>query len=200
MLTEALRVLCLTLCVLLCACETTQSPPPQVDYALPEVSPGGLGAEDLVNVRVYQEDDLSGDYRVGVDGAIVFPLLGSVAVDGMSPNDLAANLATRLAAGYLVSPHVTVTVAESKSRWVSVIGEVQAPGSYPYRDGMTLVEAVAMASGTTESALLSMVRVTRTTGGEKNYELPYKDITLGRAPDFRLAPSDVILVAESSVK
>jgi len=165
-----------------------------------------LGPDDTVEIKVYLEDSLSSSYEIDSDGLITFPLLGSVSVAGLTPAELADRIRTGLLEGFLRDPQVTVVVVEFNSRQVSIIGEVKKPGRYAYRDGMTLVQAIADAGGTTGTALLSSMQVTRTTASsettqsKKNFVVPFKDITLGRAPDFPLLPGDVVVVQESAVR
>jgi len=165
-----------------------------------------LGPDDAVEIKVYLEDSLSDRYEIDSDGMITFPLLGTVAVAGLTPSEVAERIREGLLEGYLRDPQVTVVVLEFNSRQVSVIGEVKKPGRYSYRDGMTLVQAIADAGGTTDSALLSSMQVTRTTENseasqtKQNFDVPFRDITLGRSPDFPLLPGDVVVVQESAVR
>jgi polysaccharide export outer membrane protein len=171
------------------------------DVPRPELGSDVIGPTDVFEVRVHLEEELSGDFRVDGDGTISYPLLGTLEVAGLSSSGVAAKIRDGLADGYLLSPQVTVLLKEQNSRKVSLLGEVTRPGRYTYRDGMTLVEAIAEAGGTTESAVLAEVYVTRHVGGEEfSVEIPYRDITQGRAPDFSLAPGDIVLVPTSPVR
>jgi protein involved in polysaccharide export with SLBB domain len=181
------------------ACETTPTRPPVV--TAPAIVSDLLGPNDVFEVRVLGEEGLSGDFRVGEDGAVIYPVLGRLEVAGKTANDLAQTLSALLADGYLNHPEVAVFVREHNSSKVAVIGQVQAPGRYSYKTGLTIVEVIAEAGGTTDRALLSTITVTRRVEGEeRSYEVPFRDITLGRAPDFRLIPGDVVVVAESAIK
>jgi polysaccharide export outer membrane protein len=165
-----------------------------------------LGPDDAIEIKVYLEKSLSDRYEVDSDGMITFPLIGAVSVAGLTPSEVADTIRTGLLDGFLRDPQVTVFVVEFNSRQVSIIGEVKKPGRYPYRDGMTLVQAIAEAGGTTDSALLSSMQVTRTVEtsetrrSKKNFDVPFKAITLGRSPDFPLLPGDVVVVQESAVR
>ena len=165
-----------------------------------------LGPSDVVEIKVYRSELLSQNYRLDGDGLIDFPLVGAIEAAGRTPTELAALLRDGLADGYLVDPQVSVLVREYNSRKVSVIGEVQQPGRYPYRQGMTLVEAIADAGGTTPTAALGTVRITRLhgdrAGGEREdgFDVPFRSITRGRAPDVALVPGDIVFVAESPVR
>ena len=168
-----------------------------------EIPPSVLGVDDLLEVRVYLEESLTGSYRVDASGQIVFPLLGTLQVEGKTPAEVADEIDLGLRDGYLKDPQVSVSVAEFNSRKISVIGEVKSPGRYSYRDGMTIVEAIAEAGGTTPQALLASMQVNRRPPGEAEqirYEVAFKEITQGRQADFPLLPGDVIVVQESAVK
>lgn len=160
-----------------------------------------LGAGDVIEVRVFDEDSLTGTSRIEADGTFVFPLLGSVTAAGRTATELGAHLEERLADGYLRTPRVTVFIEEHNSRQVSVIGQVTKPGRYPYRSGMTLIEVIAEAGGTTSSAILSSMKVTRRIEGrEVSTDVPFKEITQGRVTDFALQAGDIVFVAESAIR
>ena len=160
-----------------------------------------LGPGDVFEVRVFEEASLTGDHRVEADGSFIYPLLGRLEVTGLTASELAGVIEVGLADGFLRAPQVSVFVTEFNSRKVSVLGEVRNPGRYTYRARMTLIEAIAEAGGTTESAVVSTMRVTRRgDDGEISYEVPFKEITQGRVADFPLTPGDIIFVAESAVK
>ncbi len=169
-------------------------PPPPADVA----TDTSLGPGDVFDVVVYGEKDLSGTYRVDTDGTIVFPFVGRVKADGLQPNDLAEVLARRLQeGGYLRSPQVSVFVKEYNSKRISVVGAVERPGTFTMTPGMTVVQAVSMASGFTPMADRNAVVVTRRVDGHvQRYRVRVEDITEGRAPDFPLRPGDTVYVPE----
>jgi polysaccharide export outer membrane protein len=155
----------------------------------------------VFEVRVFAEDSLTGTFRIEADGTFTYPLLGELHAAGSTAGELAATIRTGLADGYLNHPQVTVFVKEYWSRMVSILGQVSHPGRYTYRAGMTLVEAIAEAGGTTDSAVLVTIRVTRTTRGvEAGFDVRFKEITQGRSSDFPLMPGDLIFVAESAIR
>jgi protein involved in polysaccharide export with SLBB domain len=198
--TQGVRVLllCLILVIAL-GCRPTSTV--NYDVPRPDTAADVIGPTDVFEVRVHLEEELSGEFRVDGDGTIGYPLLGTLKVDGLSPAGVSGVIRDGLADGYLLDPQVTVLLKEQNSRKVSMLGEVTRPGRYAYRDGMTLVEAIAEAGGTTVSAVLVAVILTRHVKGEEySVELPYRDITEGRAPDFSLAPGDIVLVPTSPVK
>ncbi len=157
-----------------------------------------LGPGDVFDVMVYGEKDLSGTYRVDTDGTILFPFVGRVKADGLQPNALAEVLARRLEeGGYLRSPQVSVFVKEYNSKRISVVGAVERPGTFTMTPGMTVVQAVSVASGFTPMADRNSVVVTRRVDGQvQRYRVRVEDITEGRAPDFPLRPGDTVYVPE----
>ena len=90
-----------------------------------------IGAADLLEVRVFELPELQSSVRVKADGTISLPLIGSLAVAGMTEADAEANLKKILADRYVKDPHVSVLVKEHESRKISVIGAVVRPGAYP---------------------------------------------------------------------
>lgn len=159
-----------------------------------------LAANDLLEVRVYQEADLSGVYRVDVAGHIDFPLCGKVQVGGLTASGAAEAITTCLKNGFVRRPQVSALVKEFNSKKVFVFGEVSKPGSFSYEDGMTIIHAISQAGGLTRSAAKNSVNVTRVVEG-KEVKLPVKveDIVIGREKNFQLAPGDIIFVPESFI-
>jgi protein involved in polysaccharide export with SLBB domain len=152
-----------------------------------------LGPADVFEVRVYGEPDLSGTYRVDVDGTIDFPLVGRLVVAGQVPSQIATLLTERLAQGYLKSPQVSILVKEYNSKKVTVIGQVQKPGTFPYLQRMSVVEAVSLAGGFTSLAAANDVVVRR---GAKTFTVRAADIAEGKGQNFYLEPGDTVLVPE----
>ena len=168
---------------------------------VPDVPRDIVGPTDVFEVRVHLEESLSGTFRVDGNGTISYPLLGELEVAGLTATGISELIRERLADGYLREPHVSVFVQETNSRKITVIGEVKKPGRYVYKDDMTVVDAIAESGGTTDRAALNFVVVTRRTDGrETSFDVPFKDITLGRSDDFSLVPGDVVVVAESAVR
>lgn len=157
-----------------------------------------LGPGDLIEVRVYGEQELSGVYRVGADGVVVFPLCQRVNLQGLSPNDAAGKLRECLAERFMRDPQVSVLVKEYNSKKVFVFGEVQKPGTFVFEDGMSIVQAVTLAGGFTKSAAQNSTSVTRQVNGqEQKMKVNVQDIALGKAPNFNLQPGDIVYVPES---
>ncbi len=157
-----------------------------------------LGPNDLIEVRVYQEPELSGIYQVGPQGDIMFPLCKQVVVRGLTANGAAEKLRDCLSQGYLRSPQVSVLVKEFNSRKVFVFGEVQKPGTFAFEDGMSVVQALTLAGGFTKQAAQNSTSVTRLIKGQEvKVKVNVQDIALGKAANFTLEPGDIVYVPES---
>ena len=157
-----------------------------------------LGVDDVFDVRVFGEDELSGSYRVAPDGTIDFPLVGVVRVLGEEPGAVAAAVETRLRdGGFLVDPQVSVFVQEYNSKRVSVLGAVANPGNFELRNGMTLVQAIGLAGGFSQLANRDGTSVTRTVDGRaRRFTVPVDRITSGQEEDFPLQAHDIVYVPE----
>ena len=175
--------------------EQTAAAPPLAEPQTYVLSPN-----DVVQVKIYQEDDLETKMRIGKDGTTSFPLIGVINLGGKTVAQAADLIRARLADGYLVNPQITVSVIEYAKRRFTVLGQVQKPGTYeiPNEESMTFLQAVAMAGGYTRLANRGSVTVTRMVGGKKiNFNLDLKSATsdLNTQP-FEILPDDTITVAE----
>ena len=167
--------------------------------ALPPGDPGfRFGPGDEFEVRVYREPELSGSYMVGSQGRIQFPLSGSLAVAGLTSEQIAAEITSSLKKGYLRNPQVTVLLKEVQSRKVSVVGQVTRPGTFTYQERLTIVEAVSRAGGFSKLADRRRVKVTRRREGkEETFVLDLARVLEGKAPNLILKSGDVVFVPES---
>jgi polysaccharide export outer membrane protein len=158
-----------------------------------------LSPNDLLRVKVFQEDDLTTELRLGKDGSATFPLLGVVNLGGKTVDEAAASLRDALGKDYLVNPQVTLTVVEYAKRRFTVLGQVQKPGSYefPSEENVTLLQAIAMAGGFTRLAVQGKVTVTRTSGGKKTLVVDVRSAANDpRTKPFEISPDDTIIVSE----
>jgi len=154
-----------------------------------------IGALDTLTVTVFQVDRLSGEYKVDTRGKIDYPLLGSVQAMGRTTEELRRDLADGLSKKYLQSPDVQVAIKERADQTITVDGSVAQPGQYIVKGPTTLLQAVAMAKGTTEDANLSRVVVFRTIGGERlagAFDL--QDIRRAKAEDPVVYGNDIVIV------
>lgn len=111
-----------------------------------------IGPNDVLEIKVYEQEKMNTTTRVGGDGTIRFPALGVLQVGGLNERALEAQLQDRLRGKYLVDPHVSVFVKEPHAREVAVIGEVKTPGLYPIYGEESLVDILSKAGGITEKA------------------------------------------------
>ena len=148
-----------------------------------------LGVDDVFEVRVFGEGELSGMYRVSSDGNIDFPLAGRMHVAGLRMSDLQEQLVAKLKAGYLKEPQVSVMIKSWNSRKISVLGQVQKPGSVDYFPNMTLVDAIALAGGFTPIADKNAVNLRREVAGKvETKTFPVADISEGRSINIPVLP------------
>ncbi len=156
-----------------------------------------LGIDDVFEVRVFGEKDLSDFYRVAADGTIDFPFVGRISVIGQRSGDVQEIITNKLKEGYLKNPQVSLMVKEWNSRKVSVIGQVQKPGAVAYFPNMTIVDAIAAAGGFTLIASKNSVTLRREGKGTvESKTCPVADISEGRAPNVVLRPGDILVVEE----
>jgi protein involved in polysaccharide export with SLBB domain len=176
----------------------TRTPRPTAPIQAVEMLPEErLGIDDVFEVRVFGEPDLSSTYRVAADGTIDYPFVGRISVLGMRSGDVQELIASKLKDGYLKNPQVSLMVKEWNSRKVSVIGQVQHPGSVAYFPNMTIVDAIAAAGGFTGIASKNAVTLRREAkGAVESRNCPVADISEGKAPNVVLRPGDILVVEE----
>jgi polysaccharide export outer membrane protein len=112
-----------------------------------------LGPGDSVAIQVYGQPDMNATVYISDDGAIPVPLVGAVQVGGLSPAEAARKVEAAFREGkYLVDPHVTIIVTQSRSQRISVLGEVGTPGRYSIESNETIFDVLAQAGGAKETA------------------------------------------------
>jgi polysaccharide export outer membrane protein len=186
------------LCALAASACARRPLPPSGSVQAVELTPEErLGIDDVFEVRVLGEPDLSGSYRIAADGTVDYPFLGRVSVSGMRSGDMQELIAAKLANGYLKQPQVSVMVKEWHSRKVLVMGQVQKQGSVDYFTNMTIVDAIAAAGGFTGIASKNSVTLRRESKGSvQSKSYPVADISEGRASNVVLRPGDILVVEE----
>ncbi len=170
------RILCLVVALILLA----------AGVASAEDKGYALGAGDRLRITVYNEPDLSGEFEVNGQGLVSVPLLGQVQVMGKTTGEVQAILTQKYGKDYLVNPSVTVEVLNYRPFFI--IGEVNHPGSYPYVNGMTVINAVALAGGYTPRANHGEIKIKHSNESTQQ-ERDAKEDTV-------VMPGDVIEVAE----
>jgi polysaccharide export outer membrane protein len=145
-----------------------------------------LDAGDKLRVVVYGQEGLTNTYAIDAGGSITMPLIGSVPARGRSPASLATEISAKLRNGYIREPSVAVEIESYRPFFI--LGEVAAPGQYPYVPNMTVESAVAIAGGFSPRARRDAVTLTHTdASGAARYVVP-----LGTP----LGPGDTVLVGE----
>jgi polysaccharide export outer membrane protein len=145
-----------------------------------------LDAGDKLRVVVYGQEGLTNTYAIDAGGSITMPLIGSVPARGRTPAGLAAEIAAKLRAGFIRDPSVAVEIEAYRPFFI--LGEVAAPGQYPYVPNMTVESAVAIAGGFSPRAQRDRVTVTHTdASGTARYVVP---------PGTSISPGDTVLVGE----
>ena len=142
-----------------------------------------IGAQDVLDISVWKEPDVSRVVPVRPDGKISLPLLNDVQAAGLTPSQLAAQITDSLKK-YVTTPQVTVIVTTINSQRVYILGEVTRPGAYPILPGMSVLQALSSAGGFTQYARVKSIFVRRFENGkEVKYSFNYKDVINGKKPE-----------------
>ena len=156
---------------------------------------------DKLAIKVFKQDDLTGDYDVDLAGHISLPLIGEVEAANMTTAQLDERLTERLGEKYLEHPDVSVSIKQSAGRLVTIDGAVKDSGSFPLPGPMTLMQAVALAKGTTEDANPRRVAIFRTINGKRQAAaFDLTSIRRGEMQDPPVYPGDIVVVDGSHVK
>ncbi len=155
-----------------------------------------IGPQDVLDINVWKEPDMTRVVPVRPDGKISLPLINDVQAAGVTPQELAADVTTKLRK-FLTDPQVTVIVTQINSQRVFVIGEVLLAGAFQLVPGTTVLQALANAGGFTTFADVKKIHVMRLANG-KHLELPfnYREVLKGDNPDqnIKLEPGDTVVV------
>lgn len=144
-----------------------------------------LGSGDRIKITVFQHEDLSGEFALDGAGNFAMPLIGEMKGYGLTTRELEKSIEQRLGDGYIVDPQVSIEVLNYRPFYI--LGEVRNPGSYPYVNGMTIAEAVALAGGFSYRA------------NQDEFELQRGGSNSGKtevAVDAGLLPGDIVTVKE----
>lgn len=172
--------------------------PPDSDYV--------VGAQDVIAVRIYGEEKLSGKIRIDNDGSFPFEYLGRVKADGMTTAQIEAYLTKALSDGFLRNPQVSVEVVEYRSKSVFVTGEVRSPNKYSLQGNSTLMDALTLAGSITQNAG-NWVQITHARQGvqvlgpsasvEYDMRVNLRDIQTGKAQNIKMQDGDTIFVPKA---
>lgn len=156
-----------------------------------------IGPEDLLEINVWKNADLSKAVTVRPDGMITLPLIGEIKAGGSTANQLREAISKRLEK-YKDIPEVTVTVAQVNSYNIYVLGEVRTPGKYQLRSYTTVLQAIALTGGFSQWAKKNDMVILRKTqnGLDQKIKVRYNDVLRdkGSKPDELLYPGDTLIV------
>jgi len=155
-----------------------------------------IGAQDVLDISVWKEPEVSRVVPVRPDGKISLPLLNDVQAAGLTPAALAAQITESLKK-YVTNPQVTVIVTTINSQRVYLLGEVTRPGAFPMIPGMTVLQAVSSGGGFTQFARTKNIYVLRMENGKQvKYPFNYKEVIGGKKPeqDILLKAGDTIVI------
>ena len=155
-----------------------------------------IGSEDVLQINVWKETDISSSVPVRPDGKISLPLLNDVQAAGLTPLQLANEISERLKR-FITEPHVTVIVTAMNSRRAYVMGQVTRQGAVPLFSNLTVLQALSSAGGPVQFANTKKIYILRTEGGEqKRLPFNYDAVIRGRNPEqnINLKPGDTIVV------
>ena len=156
---------------------------------------------DKLAIKVFKMDDLSGDYDVDLSGNISLPLVGQLQAANLTTEQLDNQLTQKLGSKYLEHPDVSVAIKASTAHVVTVDGAVRDGGRFPVAGSISLIQAVAMAKGTSDDANARRVAVFRTIGGQRQAAaFDLTSIRRGQSPDPQIYPGDIVVVDGSSLK
>src|SRR5437868_1096479 len=156
---------------------------------------------DKLAIKVFRMEDLSGDYDVDLAGNISLPLIGQIQAVNLTTAELDDQLTQKLSAKYLEHPDVSVAIKASTAHVVTVDGAVKDGGAFPVGGPISLIQAVAMAKGTTEDANARRIAVFRTIGGQRQAAaFDLTAIRRGQSPDPQIYPGDIVVVDGSDRK
>lgn len=142
-----------------------------------------IGAQDVLDISVWKEPELTRTVPVRPDGKISMPLLNDVHAAGLTPLQLAAEITTGLKK-FVTDPQVTVIVTTINSQRVYIMGEVTRAGAYPLLPNMTVLQALSSGGGFTQFAKITKIYVLRVDNGkQEKHPFNYKEVIAGKAAD-----------------
>ena len=197
-------IIVMALSGLVMAQDSTTTPPATAKPEPPSQADTGvradayvIGAEDVLTVYVWKEPEMSKSVPVRPDGMISLPLIGEIKAAGYTPVQLQGMLADSMKK-VITDPQVTVVVEKIGSLSFNIVGEVNHPGYFPLTRRMTVLDAIAMASGFKDFAKTKKIYVLRTSANGTEQRLPfnYKEVIKGKNPqqNIELQPRDTIVV------
>jgi polysaccharide export outer membrane protein len=155
-----------------------------------------IGPGDVLSIDVWKEPEMSKQVSVRLDGEVSLPLIDDIEAAGLTCTELRKQLEEKYK-DFVDVPEVSVTVIESRSKRIYLLGKVARPGEYPMQKNMTIVQAISLAGGLAQWADSSDIKLIRKIKGtEKTFRVDYDAIVAGEdlAQNVQLQPDDTIFV------
>jgi polysaccharide export outer membrane protein len=180
------------------------TPPAPAGVAQAAAAPSGppsdyvIGPDDILTIKVWQDDKMSGDVVVRPDGKVTLALINDIQAAGLTPEQFRASVQAE-AGKFVKEPTVDVFVKQINSRRIFVTGEVAKPAAYPLTGKMTVMQAIALAGGPTQYANKGKVTILRTEDGKTTLlKVNYSQILEGKnlKQNYELKVGDVITVSD----
>lgn len=158
-----------------------------------------IEAGDVLEVTVADQPDLSATGTVLADGTLSLPLVGTLQVEKLTLDQIREKLTEIYNKRFVAQPTVSVTLRQSRANQFFIYGEIAQPGNYPFREGLTVLRAIAIGRGLTRFADKDSVKIFRAVNGQKQViEVNIKKAERGSASeDLTILPEDVIVVPEN---
>jgi polysaccharide biosynthesis/export protein len=179
---------------------TKPAPAPAAQKAAPKPATADpnyvIGPQDVLDISVWKEPEVSRSVPVRPDGKISLPLLNDVQAVGLTPSQLITQITTGLSK-FMTNPEVTVIVTQINSRHVYILGEVNRPGGYDLLPDMTVLQAISNAGGLTQFANGKRIYVLRPDGAKQDkLFFNYKEVLDGKHPEqnIMLKQGDTVVV------
>lgn len=188
-----------------------KTPPAQTPPQAPAPTDYRVGPQDVLNITIFGEPQLSGKFRVDTDGTFTFQYLGRVKADDLTVSEIEANLRKGLADGYIRNPQVSVEVDQYHSQNVYVMGEVRAPNKYSLPGNSTLIDVLTLAGSVTPTAghwvLINHARIGTAVSGptvsndaaSADLRINLNDIQSGKAQNIKIEDGDTIWVPKAQI-
>jgi len=178
-------------------------PAPTANATEQRVTRDALGAGDSIRITVFQNPDLTTEARLSQSGAIVFPLIGEVALGGLTPAEAGSRIAEQLKRGnFIVNPQVAVSIVQVRSRQVHVLGQLSRPGNYILEDtAARLTDVLTLAGGISSTGADTVTVLTNRGGKIERREIDVPSIFHGGDPtmNIQIENGDTIFVERAPV-
>ena len=166
----------------------------------PTTSGYRIGAMDVLDISVFQVPELTKSVQVADTGTINLPLIGEVAVEGKTAQQVERDLTTKLGAKYLQNPQVTVFVKEYNSHQITIQGEIRKPGVFPLKGPTSLLQLIALAGGFEDDSDSTVLVLREANGKRAAATFDVSAIQKGRADDPLLQAGDIVVAGKSAIK